>query len=70
MERLQYVVLAPLVGGAGPVPASGVWVVVSMHATEAVTAARARCLRPGDYDWSRAVAADASTVHDAISKRP
>jgi hypothetical protein len=68
MERLQYVVLAPLIGAMSPGVASGVWVVTSMHAADAVTGARAKCLRPGDYEWTRAVAAVTSTVLDSISK--
>lgn len=68
MERLQYVVLAPIVGAAGPVAASGAWAVRAFHAIDAVAAARARCLRPGDYDWKLAVACVVSTVLDAISK--
>lgn len=68
MEKLRYVVLAPIVGAAGPVAASGAWCVTAMHAVDAVALARARCIRPGDYEWSRAVAAVADTVQSAISQ--
>lgn len=68
MGPLLYLVLAPVFGAPSPGVASGVWAVCSMHASEAVISARARCLRPGDYDWSRAVAAVANTVMDSISK--
>jgi hypothetical protein len=68
MERLQYLVLAPLIGAMSPGVASGVWTVTSYHAAEAVAGARAKCLRPADYDWTRAVAAVTSNVLDSIGK--
>ena len=66
MNPLDYVVLVPIVGAAGP--AGGCYLVRSNHAAEAVTAARARCLRPGDFDWTRAVACVKDTVLDGIRK--
>lgn len=66
MERLKYLVLAPLLGAAGP--SAGTWLVEARHAAEAVTAARARCLRPGDYAWGLSCAAALQNVEDTIRK--
>jgi hypothetical protein len=66
LQPLVYVVLAPIVGGMGPV--AGCWVVRCMHAAEAAAQARAGAIRPCEYDWTRAVACLKDTVEREIRK--
>lgn len=66
LQPLVYVVLAPIVGGMGPV--AGCWVVRCMHAVEAVAAAHTAAIRPAEYDWSRAVACLKDSVELEIRK--